>query len=65
MKQDKGMPPSSGDVENAKTNANKPFPQAVFDYSDPLAEEKDRAERLKWHDEHKCPWSWPANGPLG
>lgn len=47
VKQDKGMPPSSGAVENAKTNANKPAPQDIFDYSCDACEDKDRVARLK------------------
>jgi hypothetical protein len=65
VKQDKGMGPSSGSTENAKTNAQVPAPQDIFDYSDPKLEEKDLAERARYHDKHICPWSWPANGPLG
>lgn len=47
VKQDKGMPPSNGATENAKTNANKPAPQGIFDYSVVDAEDKDRIDRLK------------------
>lgn len=47
MKQDKGMPPSSGAEENAKTNANVPAPQEVFQYSDGKCEERDLIDRLK------------------
>jgi len=65
MKQDKGMPPSNGATENAKTNAQVPAPQDIFDYSDLKLEEKDLAERAKWHDKHRHPWNWPAHSPLG
>jgi hypothetical protein len=47
VKQDKGMPPSSGAEENAKTNANVPAPQEIFQYSDGRCEERDLIDRLK------------------
>lgn len=47
VKQDKGMPPSSGMVENDKTNAQVPEPQEVFQYSDGKCEERDMIARLK------------------
>ena len=47
VKQDMGKAPSSGAVENAKTNANMPAPQDIFDYSDANCEDKDRVDRLK------------------
>jgi len=47
VKQDMGKAPSSGSVENAKTNANVPAPQEIFQYSDGKCEERDLIDRLK------------------
>jgi len=47
VKQDKGMPPSNGETENAKTNAQVPAPQEIFHYTDGKCEERDLIDRLK------------------
>jgi hypothetical protein len=62
VKQDQGMPPSSGMKENAKTNANMPAPQSIFDYADTECEDKDRVDRLK-HGHDDCNYS-QYNGSL-
>jgi len=47
VKQDRGAAPSNGATENAKTNANVPAPQEIFQYSDGKCEERDLIDRLK------------------
>lgn len=66
VKQDRGMPPSSGKVENARTNAHSAGATVQkcgpFDYSEAENEDKDRIRRLK-HGHDDCNYS-EYNGSL-